>query len=107
MTNSITNEGIDKMGLMFGKSRSYAYINMNSLDRLFIQKSKEGRSLSWGLAAIYEMGRIDGIRQERDKRNSVKSKIIQEPIENNSIELAKITIGTRTFVEVRKEQQAI
>lgn len=68
MINSVTNEGIEKMRLMFEKSRSYADINMGALDMLFIQKFKEGKSISWGLAAVFEMGRIDGIRLERNRR---------------------------------------
>lgn len=82
LVNTITEEGIEKMKLLAGQSISICQINLKSLSDLFDSEVIESNSVYFGLASVYEMGRIDGIRQEREKRNqklnSSNKKVIKE-----------------------------
>ena len=82
MINSITKEGIRKMTLLLGKSKSYGDIDLDSLKKLYFYSIKRYKGLYWGLVAVYEMGRIDGIRLERARRkcNSEKHEFIEKNI---------------------------
>lgn len=68
MINSITNEGFDEMNRVFGKSLFYAEINTGTLIQLYKRWSQGNLSPHLGVSAVYLMGRIDGIRQERARR---------------------------------------
>ncbi|AEY66344.1 hypothetical protein [Clostridium sp. BNL1100] len=72
MITSITKEGLKKMNFLFGKSKSFGNIDLNSLKRLYFESITRYKGFYWGLAAVYEMGRIDGIRQERERRKTVQ-----------------------------------
>ncbi len=83
MINSITNEGLDKMNSVFGKTQYDTDINTGVLIHLYNKWSQGNWSPHLGMSAVYLMGKIDGIRQERARRKNKES--------------INITIGTRIF----------
>lgn len=72
LTNSITEEGINRMKFLAGQGTSFWNINIKALIDLFYLQSDKLNDITFGIINVYELGRIDGIRQERSK---IKSKI--------------------------------
>ncbi len=68
MVNSIINEGIDTINKVFGNNQVDIEVNTELLIQLFNKWSQGGLSPHIGMLAVYSIGRIDGIRQERQMR---------------------------------------
>ena len=67
MLNSVTNEGFDKINTVVGKSHLVDFnVDTGTLLQLFNRWCKI--SARFGILAVYHIGRIDGIRQERARK---------------------------------------